>query len=241
MREARIAFCRDRLLAEISSQAIDGLYLPIDLDLDIAGSLGAAAFREACHYVASGMATGIFPSSFPYYYDIHALRARDWCPGSCWNEIQNVKARSSIWGLFVYIRYVSSRQKSLAYLQAQGPISIDSAFGGVGIYSLMQVLNAGARYTTPEVELSQLYLCEHVIFNEFLDHLFINPAWVIAAPPEHIEFRLLPAYGKAWRITRAGLSDVKFLSFSIARCFKNLILQDAHSRRKSNVTIGDSP
>lgn len=209
IREARIAFCRDRLLDEISRHASDGLYIPIDLDLDIASSLEADPFRDACQLVASGRASGIFPSSSPYYYDIHALREHEWSPDSSWKKINDAKAWGYFWSQLVYIRYVSSRQKPHARLQAQGLIPIDSAFGGVGIYSLSQVLNSGARYSSSELEQEELNFCEHIVFNRFLDRLFINPAWVIAAPPEHIEFRLLPAYRKAWRITRAGLGDVK--------------------------------
>ena len=209
IREARIAFCRDRLLAEIIRDVSDGLYVPIDLDLDIASSLEADSFLEACQLVASGRASGIFPSSSPYYYDIHALRDREWSPDSAWKEINNAKAWGYFWTQLVYIRYVSSRQKPHARLQAKGLIPIHSAFGGVGIYSLSQVLNSGARYSSSELEQEELNFCEHVVFNRFLDRLFINSAWVIAAPPEHIEFRVLPAYRKAWRITRAGLGDVK--------------------------------
>jgi len=229
VREARIAFCRDRLLAEIRKHATGGLYVPIDLDSDLACSLEADPFMDACKLVASGRASGIFPSSSPYYYDIHALRDREWCPGSCWKEIQDAKARGAFWDLLVYIRYVSARQKPHARLQAQGLIPIDSAFGGVGIYSLGQVLNSGARYVSPELEQEDLKLCEHVVFNGFLDRLFINPAWVIAAPPEHIEFCLLPAHRKAWRITRAGLGDVKRLPLEIARWVKRWILRAAQS------------
>ena len=209
LRIARIAFCRDLLLAEISRHVVDGLYVPIDLDSEIASSLEADLFMEACYLVASGWANGIFPSSFPYYYDIYALRHREWCPGSCWKEVHDAKARGALWSLLIYIRYVSSRQKSHSRLQAQGIIQIYSAFGGVGIYSLSQVLNVGARYSSPKLELKELELCEHVVFNGFFDRLFINPAWVIAAPPEHIEFSMLTVQRKAWRITCAGLSDVK--------------------------------
>ena len=175
---------------------------------------------EACQLVASGKASGVFPSSSPYYYDIHALRDREWCPGSCWKEIQDAKARGALWSLLVYIRYVSSRQKPHARLQAEGLIPIDSAFGGVGIYSLSQALNSGARYASPELAHEELKLCEHVVFNRSIDRLFINPAWVIAAPPEHIEFCLLSAPRKFWRMTRAGLVDMKTVTLRIFKWIK---------------------
>ncbi len=239
-REARIAFCRDRLLAEISRHVRDGLYVPIDLDSDIASSLEADPFMEACQLVASGRASGIFPSSSPYYYDIHALRVREWCPGSCWKEIQDAKPCGALWSLLIYIRYVSARQKPHARLQALGLISIDSAFGGVGIYSFSQVQNSGALYSSPELEQEHLKLCEHVVFNEYLDRLFINPNWVISAPPEHIQFCLLPGHCKAWRIARAGLGDLKRLPLGIARRVKKLIFQATQTGSTATVPIGNS-
>lgn len=217
VREARIAFCRDRLLDEICKTESEGLYIPIDLDSEIASSLEAESLMRACQLVASEKCTAVFPSSFPYYYDIHALRAADWCPGSCWKEIQDAKARGALWSLLVYIRYVSSRQKPHLRLQAEGLIPIDSAFGGVGIYSLGKVSESGARYSLPDFEQEHLMLCEHVVFNAFLDQLFLCPEWVITAPPEHIEFCLLPSHHKAWRITRAGLGDIKRMTFAVAR------------------------
>lgn len=209
VREARIAFCRDRLLAKIGRYAKDGLYVPIDLDSDIASSLQTEHFREACQLVTSGRVTGVFPSSSPYYYDIHALRHHNWCSGSCLKQIQDAKVRGALCRLLVYNRYLSSRQKPHARLQTQGLIPVDSAFGGVGIYCLTQVLIAGARYSSSKLDLRGLKLCEHVIFNGYFDRLFIYPGWVITAPPEHIEFVMLPLHRKAWRIMRLGLGDVR--------------------------------
>jgi hypothetical protein len=225
VREARIAFCRDRLLDEICKTDSDALYVPIDLDSDIASSLDADAFMKACELVASGQCSGVFPSSSPYYYDIHALREAEWCPGSCWKEIQDANARGALWSLLVNIRYVSSRQKPHDRLQSQGLIPIDSAFGGVGIYSLSKVLRSLARYSSPDLEKEHLKLCEHVVFNAYLEDLFINPEWAISAPPEHIEFCLLPRHKKILRIARAALGDVKRLPFVVARRVKWRITQ----------------
>ena len=217
VREARIAFCRDRLLDEIFKSDSDGLYIPIDLDSGIASSLEAVPFMRACELVASEKCTGVFPSSAPYYYDIHALREADWCSKSCWKEVQDAKSRWDLWNLWVLIRYVYSRQKPQSRLRAKGLIPVDSAFGGAGVYSLSKVNESGAHYSSPELELEDLKLCEHVVFNTFLAQLFICPEWVIKAPPEHIEFRLLPKYLKAWRIASAGLKDLKRLSLGAAQ------------------------
>ena len=217
VRETRLAFCRDVLLDKIAKYSKDGLYVPIDLDSDIASSLQEKSFLDACQLVASGRVSGVFPSSYPRYYDIHALRHRDWCPGSCWKEVQDSYARGSLWRLYVFIRFVSSRQKTYLCLQRNGLIPVDSAFGGVGIYSLTEVFKSGARYMSPDLEQTNLKLCEHVVFNQFFEHLFIDPAWVVSAPVEHIGFAQLPLPQKALRIIRAVLSDMKKILFKLAK------------------------
>lgn len=224
VREARIALCRDRILDEICKNEHEGLYIPIDLDSDIASSLNANDLVKACRLVDSGRCTGVFPSSFPFYYDIYALRKDNWCPKSCWKEIQDAKAKGSLWSLFVYVRYVSSRQKPHACLQSKDLISIDSAFGGMAIYSLRRVIESSARYSIRDLESENMKLCEHVVFNSFLDRLFIFPELVIKAPPEHIEFRVLSPRRKVIRFIRAALSDLKNLPTVIIKRFGRLLL-----------------
>ena len=212
VREARIAFCRDRLLDEIFRSELAGLYIPIDLDSDIASSLEAQAFFSACHLVASGECTAVFPSSTPYYYDIHALRQALWCPSSCWKQVHDSRPRGGLAYLLSCMRYVYSRQKYYASLQPQGLISVESAFGGLGIYSVEKVLLSTARYSHADLGNHSLSVCEHVVFNAYFDKLFINPSWLVMAPLEHIQFSLLPFYLKVWRLLRAALSDAKHLA-----------------------------
>lgn len=220
VREARIAYCRDRLLAEIINQSSDGLYVPIDLDSNIASSLEAHSFQGACELVASSKAVGIFPSSFPYYYDIYALRERDWCPASCWKQIHDARPRGALWKLLVYINYISSRQKSSSCLYSKDLIPVDSAFGGVAVYSLGNVIASGACYSSPELVDEGLMLCEHVVFNRPLKPLYIKPDWVISAPLEHIDLPLMSAFGIAWRIAQAALHDVSKFALRLALCFR---------------------
>jgi len=222
VRASRIAFCRDLLLDEIFKTESDALYIPIDLDLDIASSFDSDAFMKSCQLVASGQCTGLFPSSMPYYYDIHALREADWCPRSCWKEISEANDRGALWNLLVFIRFVSLRQKSHDQLRYCGLISVDSAFGGVGIYSLSKVSLSGARYSSLALEKEHLKVCEHVVFNAYLCSLFINPDWVISAPVEHIAFNLLAIDRKLVCIMRAGLVDIKRLSLVFAKLIKRL-------------------
>ncbi len=224
-REARIAFCRDRLLDEICKNQSDGLYVPIDLDSNIAFSLDADAFLKACQLVASGQCSGAFPSSRPYYYDIYALRKADWCPGNCWEEINDSNTRGALLNLLATIRYVSLRQKRYEKLLCEGLIPINSAFGGVGIYTLASIHQSGARYSSPLLEVVNKKLCEHVIFNAFFCDLFIIPDWIITAPPEHIKFRSLSYYRICLRLMQAGIEDLNRLPFVISSRFKRHIIK----------------
>ena len=217
VREARIAFCRDHLLSEIIKQSSNGLYIPIDMDSTMASSLVACSFFLACKFVESGKASGVFPSSYPYYYDIHALREHRWCPASCWKEVEENVSKSSFWNLLVLIRYVYSRQKPHTYLKAIGPISVQSAFGGVGIYSLAKVIRHAAHYSSDNLANVDRKLCEHVVFNSFFGDLALLPEWVVAAPEGHIEFRLRSHYKKVRSLIGALLNDTKRL----LRCIRH--------------------
>ena len=216
-RESRIAFCRDRLLDILMLENTEGLYCPIDLDIDIACLGDHRSFLASCQLVDSGVCTAVFPSSAPFYYDIHALRARGWCLKSCWKEVQDSKARGALWSLLVCLRYVSFRQRHYATLQSNGLkiIPVISAFGGMGAYSLGIVAKSRARYSSPALSDHGLKLCEHVVFNSYLDGLFVNPSWVVAAPSEHIEFRLLSTTQQILRIAKAALSDIKRIALKI--------------------------
>lgn len=217
IRESRIAFCRDQILELLTSENLSGLYCPVDLDMDLAQSGFVDSFVEACELVESGIVTAVFPSSSPFYYDIHALRAHDWCLGSCWKEVQDSGARGALWNLLVNIRYISCRQKHYLSLQtselALAPVL--SAFGGIGVYSLRKVIEAGARYSSPALNQQKLKLCEHVVFNSYLDRLFINPSWLVRAPKEHIGFRSLSLPQQIFMIVKALLSDIKRLAQKI--------------------------
>lgn len=216
-RESRIAFCRDRLLDILMLENAEGLYCPIDLDIDFACLGDHDSFLASCQLVDYGVCTAVFPSSAPFYYDIHALRSRGWCLKSCWKEVQDSKARGALWNLLVHLRYVSFRQRHYASLQSNGLklIPVMSAFGGIGAYSLVIVAESGARYSSPALSDHDLKLCEHVVFNSYFDGLFVNPGWVVAAPSEHIEFRLLSTTQQILRIAKAALADIKRIAMKL--------------------------
>jgi hypothetical protein len=210
-REARIAYCRDQLLSQICSSVGQLLYIPIDFDLTLAELFDNPSFMDACSLVDSGACTAIFPSTTPNYYDIHALRATNWCPNSSWRDVQRFNNGSQLSFVLACYWYISRRQKSARSLFAKNLLPVFSAFGGAGIYSLDEVRRAHARYQSPSLADLDACLCEHVVFNSYLSRLFIKTDWVAPAPKEHIQFWLLNWHQRCWIFLHAALCDLKTL------------------------------
>jgi|688.fasta_scaffold165271_2 glycosyltransferase involved in cell wall biosynthesis len=210
-REARIAYCREQLLNTICTDIHKSLYIPVDLDLRLADLFCASSFRSSCELVYSGQCTAIFPTSFPNYYDVHALRAANWCSNSCWKHVQLFNKGSQLSFVLACYWYISRRQKSARSLLAKNLLPVFSAFGGAGIYSLDEVRRVHARYQSPSLADPDAYLCEHVVFNSYFSRLFIKTDWVAPAPEEHIQFWLLNWHQRCWIFIHAALCDLKAL------------------------------
>lgn len=191
-REARLAFCRDSVLesiegdilnSEVSSTA-NHLYIPVDLDSEIGSSISPSQFIRECQRVIDGEVNGIFPASVPFYYDIYALRASGWVEEDC---LEKLRAPQDDNELVNYQDHIISeivlKQKSIGELQRRELIPVESAFGGVGIYSYNAI--KGLRYLRDELS-DGSPACEHLVFNRQVDKLFISTNFVVKAPPEHI-------------------------------------------------------
>ena len=108
------------------------------------------------------------------YYDVWALRAREWCENDCWEEYERLKLQYTE---KIALRLaITSKMRSIP--RASDPIPVMSAFGGFSIYRLeafkhgnyVGVLDDGKE------------VCEHVPFNLQLSslgfELFIAPKLV---------------------------------------------------------------
>ncbi|WP_144924290.1 hypothetical protein [Halorubrum salsamenti] len=188
VREERIAHLRESLFNSIykstRSSLIDHsqLYIPIDLDSMIAQSINQSDFIEECKYVASGKTDAVFPVARPRYYDIYALRAKGWIETDCWKNVQ--KSRGLGRPLFPTVKYVYSNQKRLDELQQLDRISVESAFGGLGIYNLNSLGDASYKSNG---KLPKNF-CEHVSFNSDVRYKEISTNLVVKAPQEHIRY-----------------------------------------------------
>jgi glycosyltransferase involved in cell wall biosynthesis len=189
-REQRIAHLRNHLFNKVQDKSKSRrnshpeLYIPIDFDSEIVRSIDITQFIKECQRVAKGETDAVFPTSEPYYYDIYALRAKGWVEEDCWNQVRKFRKRK---GSFIAkINNIYSKQKSIEKLKDEGRISVQSAFGGVGIYNLDKLGDASYKQDGEYPR----NICEHTIFNKSVKSKEISTDFVIRAPREHIKYKI---------------------------------------------------
>ncbi len=198
-RESRIAHCRNLLLDRIRRAAAEegvSLYIPIDLDSAIARSIEAEPFLQECRRVAAGEVDAVFPVSTPFYYDVYALRAKGWQQTDCWEDFR--RDRVALGGYRAATRHVYAKQwSSSGILSRETNVPVESAFGGYGIYNLA-ALPTDATYAG--IGGSGQPVCEHVHLNLQIAKKEISRNLTVAAPREHIRWRLMNEPGRLlWR------------------------------------------
>lgn len=215
-RESRLAFCRNALLDSVFSSedlradaTVPSLYMPLDLDLRIDWLGIEDELRSAVALISEGACIGIFPSSSPKYYDIHALRAQGWNEEDAWLEVAKAKKRyPKMSRTELRRKYIHARQLEADALRARGRlIWVRSAFGGFGIYRLESVRER--LYESRPTD-----TCEHVAFNLGLERLAILTTMRIRAPDEHLG-TVAPRIGPSgWLVSaaRSALARTRMLS-----------------------------
>jgi hypothetical protein len=184
----RIKISRNRCLEIVSNMTRKKkfIYIPIDLDLDLFKYTTVQSFEDLIIYcINKNVPNGIFPFSEPYYYDIFALRGSNWVNINSQYWVQKfkkfIKIGSFVFNyLFIFRHQISSSEYKLKNSK------IRSAFGGIGIYKF----NDGLNYyklskKNPET------VSEHIKFNYQFKELEILTSWMVPAPNEHLEYRLL--------------------------------------------------
>lgn len=187
LREERISFCRNRYLQELATNpkfANTDYVAVADMDginnylnKDSVRSCFARSDWDAC-----------FANQVGYYYDIYALRHRDWSPNNCW-EFEAELRKSGVPHIIAREKAVYSRQRKINP-QAEW-IEVDSAFGGFGIYDIKFLRNNNY---SPVDDKNHL-ICEHVALHENMRkigaRLFINPALLNSRNNSHVANRRL--------------------------------------------------
>jgi hypothetical protein len=183
LRTQRIAYCRNQYLKEVNNNSI---YIDVDYvivaDIDGMNNLLTSNALQSC-WINSNWDVCTANQAGPYY-DIWALRHKDWCPGDCWNEFNFLQDHGSSYkdALFsaVHSRMISiSRDASW--------IEVDSSFGGTAIYKKRILENV--KYVGLGKDGSEV--CEHVHLHKKIKKLggriYINPKFINTGVTEHTQ------------------------------------------------------
>ena len=170
-RIARIAYCRNKILDKIKTLSFNYDYL-IMMDLDNVTTDKIVNTFDTCFCYDVNKWAGMFANQSDYYYDIFALRVKNFIEFNCWNEYHtyikytdielNYENRSNIFNNYI--------GKYKTYIPPNKLINVLSAFGGFGIYNKKYIENINYSIENEE--------CEHVFFNKNIikngGKLFIN-------------------------------------------------------------------
>jgi hypothetical protein len=193
-RTDRLAMLRNACLLEFRRSMDSGKKFDLMIVFDFDGVNHSLTVGKDLSDLLSAAPTdwgGIFANQRQAYYDVWALRHPKWSPDDCWQQVRR-------WTRFGFVpepfqgrlrwaaveRYVGRRQVRID--PSHGPIEVDSAFGGVGIYKTCFLRNAwysGRDSTGREV-------CEHVWFNSCVRRsggkLYIMPSLLNDGDTEHL-------------------------------------------------------
>jgi hypothetical protein len=211
----RITYCRNYLLKQISlefnTSNSELILIPLDLDIDLFSLTTIEFFDQLLRsFLIDTEMDAVFPNSIPYYYDIHALRAKNWNNIDSWSRVDKISKFIPV-GKF-FIRYLLIYKKQFKIPLSNENIKISSAFGGMGLYKLTSNKLKRTLYQTDKLG----KICEHVEFNKNFKNLFILPNWAIEAPKLHLEFKLKTFTERIIYIFLSLSSDLKnFFSYII--------------------------
>ena len=206
-RTERIAFCRNYLLEKINNEidSNDFIYIPLDLDIEIFKYTNSENFFDLLNILENSEAEVIFPFSYPYYYDIHALRSKGWNIKNPWHAVYSINKYLIIGKFFTRYYFVYRKQKK--YNEHLAEVQVDSAFGGIGVYKVNK-----AKFKELKYSIDLKYgntSCEHIAFNNSFKKKIICPSWKTPSPGEHIEYKLLDFNKKIKYIYKSLISDFK--------------------------------
>ena len=190
-RIARIRFCRNQYVEYIRNlhESIDFDYVAV-ADLD---GMNLALKRKGVQSSFSRNDwAGVLANQRCGYYDLLALRHPDWCPNDVMNDLrelqENIQQSSNskipiISRLIQRLSFDRARREAI-YSQMRvirkrsDWISVDSGFGGFGIYKVSEFLEFNYDPMSPQEYLES----EHVAFSrkirECNKDIFINPAMI---------------------------------------------------------------
>jgi hypothetical protein len=177
-RTERIAYCRNKLLRYIKQTYLEYDYL-LMLDLDDVLASGQLIYSiSSCFLYKAEQWDAMFANCSDKYYDIFALRKKNYLMTCCWNDTNMMKLN----GVEHNVAYKTCIDKYIInYPVDKKLMSVISAFGGAGLYKIKSI--GDAEYNGVEPKHITKQICEHVPFNTALIEkgckLYINPKMLI--------------------------------------------------------------
>lgn len=197
MRSERMARCRNVYVDELRNNP---LYAGIDYiavaDLDGMNNLLQAKAIESCWDVKEPWSV-LTANQDSHYYDIWALRHPDWCPDDCLRQLAKLEplfGHKTARDIAVYARQIHIPPQTK-------PIPVQSAFGGLAIYTRQAMLAGG--YAA--VDASGSEICEHVPHHLSMlkagHQIFINPKLINTGRTIHTKNK------RASKVIRNAIKD----------------------------------
>jgi hypothetical protein len=216
-RTVRLAALRNQLVAAVGARFADfDLLVIADCDdVNATPIMNMTGFSRAVDFLrADESHAAVFANTLGVYYDMWALRHPERCPNDVWEATMDHALASGV-----------SDEKAAADIYAPRvfllppgapPLEVESAFGGLGIYRMAQVLANPAPYQgykikavpAPDGGVREIgwQCCEHVAFNAGLHaqkgRLFVLP-WLVIGDLEEVT---IPQ--SAWRQMAFELADL---------------------------------
>jgi hypothetical protein len=181
-RTSRIAHCRNKYLDEITNNVLyKGIDYVMVADIDGMNNKLTPDGLLSC-WKRNDWDVCTANQAGPYY-DIWALRHKEWCPGDCWSEFNFLQDK----GLSYRDALFSAIHSRMITISEDEPwIEVDSAFGGLAVYkkkSLQNTVYIGLDKDGEEV-------CEHVHLHAQIKEsggsIFINPKLVNTDNSQHV-------------------------------------------------------
>lgn len=178
----RIRHCRQQYVDWIRRNTADlnpDAVVVVDFDLQFA-TLSREKLDTLLLPIKSKKLGGVFPNTAGPYYDLYALRCSGWVMSDVWRDVEKFSLfmeRQECLDAFIYSKQLE--------LKGRGYLQVESAFGGLGVYS-PEIFTHCDYGSTP------LITCEHVEFHQLIaSELKVNLAIAIDAnlvvpPAEHI-------------------------------------------------------
>ncbi len=172
LRTQRLSYARNQLLSKSLTLEYD-YYCVADLDGVIGNNFSTESFYSNFKYLECWDA--VFPINKGSYYDLWAFRHSSFWP---WDYEREMNAAPPIFGDKNLLDFYVDRVQNLNFASLKGWLSVESAFGGMGLYKLEKF-----KYSSYFGLSEKNQICEHTVFHEkakkFNAQLYINPEFLV--------------------------------------------------------------